>query len=318
MDNSAKLRHLSLCSGYGGIGIGIKRIFPNLRDIAHVEIEAYACANLVAKMETDKMDATPIWTDLKTFSFSEFYGVVDILTGGFPCQPFSSAGQQKSTEDERHLFPYILKGIQEARPSIVFLENVEGIIHCKTAEGKSVLHYVLGELERVGYTATAGIFSAEEVGAPHRRKRVFILGISNTKGERLDRVKQLCRSATKFSSSPALYNHYPSRPKEPQKEWEEPRLIVVNSNRGGFSRGKPKANPRGGEDFKKGGEIRGKTQGSSGSYASNNGSENETKSSMGGTINGDPYRVDRLRLLGNGVVPDTAELAFRELIKRLI
>ena len=149
-----------------------------------MEIEAYACSVLVSAMEEELLDPAPIWTNLKTFPFREFRGCVDILSGGFPCTPFSTAGQRRSTEDPRHLFPYILEGIRECRPAIVFLENVEGILTSSTGTGENVLKYVLGSLESVGYRATAGIFSASECldgsgrGAPHQRKRVFILGVA--------------------------------------------------------------------------------------------------------------------------------------------
>jgi len=178
------LRYLSLCSGYEGIGLGLKRLLPNLRTVAFVEIEAYPCSRLVSAMEEELLDPAPIWTNLKTFPFREFRGCVDILSGGFPCTPFSNAGLRKSTEDPRHLFPYILEGIRECRPAIVFLENVEGILSSSTGTGENVLKYVLGSLESVGYRATAGIFSASECldgsgrGAPHQRKRVFILGVA--------------------------------------------------------------------------------------------------------------------------------------------
>jgi site-specific DNA-cytosine methylase len=112
-----------------------------------------------------------------------------ILSGGFPCQPFSAAGKRQATEDPRHLFPYIADGIRECQPRIVFLENVQGILSCKTADGEPVLQYVLRELEGMGYRATAGIFSAEEVGAPHQRKRVFIMGYSSS-NERRDICRQ--------------------------------------------------------------------------------------------------------------------------------
>ncbi len=153
-----------------------------------MEIEAYPCSRLVSAMEEELLDPAPIWTNLKTFPFREFRGCVDILSGGFPCTPFSTAGQRKSTEDPRHLFPYILEGIRECRPAIVFLENVEGILSSETGTGENVLKYVLGSLESVGYRSTAGIFSASECldgsgrGAPHQRKRVFILGYAKHNG----------------------------------------------------------------------------------------------------------------------------------------
>tara|TARA_R110002095_G_scaffold207661_3_gene192845 strand:+ start:168 stop:1370 length:1203 start_codon:yes stop_codon:yes gene_type:complete len=176
VDNTKEsIRHLSLCSGYGGIDLGLRRVLPECRTIAYVEIETFAIQNLVDKIETEQLDAAPIHTNLKTFPFRKFRGCVDILSGGFPCQPFSNAGTKQSTEDPRHLFPYILEGIRECRPSVVFLENVEGIISSKTKDGEPVLKYVLRSLEEVGYRATAGVFSASEIGAPHQRKRVFIM-----------------------------------------------------------------------------------------------------------------------------------------------
>jgi len=183
VDNTKEsIRHLSLCAGYGGIDLGLRRVLPECRTVAYVEIEAFAIQNLVDKIEAEQLDPAPVYTDVKSFPFKEFRGCVDILSGGFPCQPFSQAGSQRSTEDPRHIFPYILEGIRECRPSVVFLENVEGIISSKTRDGESVLQYVLRSLEEVGYSATAGVFSASEIGAPHQRKRVFILGYSTSDG----------------------------------------------------------------------------------------------------------------------------------------
>ena len=301
------IRHLSLCSGYEGIGLGLRRVFPNVREVAHVEIEAFAIANLVAKMEENKIPPAPIWTDLKTFPYEKFLGQIDILTGGFPCQPFSHAGSREGVEDPRHLYPYISDGIGRCRPRLVFLENVEGIISSKTEAGQSVLLYVLQDLENMGYIAEAGIFSASEVGAPHQRKRVFILANDDsqirgrTSSEQQVKIKveettrrtpigDGCDDAELADSSSARtkirvseseqrqerdsekfnYNSdrkWPSRPGEPQHDWEEPRTTP--------------------------------------------------KPQLGGAANGASSRVDRLRLLGNGVVTQTVEVAFRTLSKRI-
>ena len=164
MDTTKAITHLRLCSGYEGIGLGLRRVLPNLREIAYVEREGFCVANLVAKMEAGELDAAPVFTDVKTFPYGKFRGIVDILSGGFPCQPFSAAGKRKATEDPRHLFPYIADGIRECQPRIVFLENVQGILSCKTGDGEPVLQYVLRELEGMGYRATAEILSAEGVG----------------------------------------------------------------------------------------------------------------------------------------------------------
>jgi len=180
VDNPEIIRHLSLCTGYEGIGLGLRRVFGNVREVAYVEIEAFPIANLVTKMEAGIVHPTPIYTDLKTFPFTDFRGCVDILSAGFPCQPFSTAGHRNSTGDPRHLYPYIARGISECRPTYVILENVQGIISSKTADGESVLKYVLGDLEERGYRTSWGVFSAEEVGAPHQRKRVFIMAYANS------------------------------------------------------------------------------------------------------------------------------------------
>ena len=324
------INHLSLCSGYSGIGLGLKRVLPTLREVCHVEVEAYAIANLCNKMQTGALVPAPIWTDLKSFNFSAFRESMEqgILSGGFPCQPFSSAGLRKATEDPRHLWPYILEGIRECRPAIVFLENVEGIISAKTGEGESVLKYVLRSLEKVGYRVTAGLFSAAEVGAPHQRKRVFILGhadssrkqqckrgkqevrewskhtskeLANTDGEGLERrnggILQKCSLKLPVRKRSTQSKRWPSGPNEDQHDWEEPRVV-----------GNPickrlQGTPREKQSPKKNNQTEKQPQ--------------PVKSQLGRTTNGASGRVDRLRLLGNGVVPQTVELAFRTLLTEI-
>ena len=184
VDTTQTINHLSLCTGYEGIGQGLRRVLPTLREIAYVEIEAFAIANLVDKMEKERLHPCPIYTNLKTFPYEEFRGKVDVMSFGFPCQPFSSAGNKRGVEDERHLFPYLAEGIRVMQPRVVLAENVLGILSCKTGEGEPVLQYVGRTLEEMGYSVEIGIFSASEVGLPHQRKRVFICGISNTEVER--------------------------------------------------------------------------------------------------------------------------------------
>jgi site-specific DNA-cytosine methylase len=119
---------ISFCSGYGGIERGLDLAGVEHRVLAYVEIEAFAIANLVAKMESGQLVPAPIFTDLKTFPAHLFRGCVDIITGGYPCQPFSAAGKRLGTEDPRHLWPYILDHIKAIRPVRCLFENVEGHI----------------------------------------------------------------------------------------------------------------------------------------------------------------------------------------------
>ena len=191
MDTTQKphLSHISLCFGYGGIDLGLHRIFGDrLRLAAVCEIEAFALENALSKMEAGLLPPAPIWNDLRTFPWEEFQDVT-LVSGGFPCQPFSAAGKREGDQDPRHLFPFIVDGIKRCRPRFVFLENVEGILSSKLAgegwadtAGTPVLLHVFRELERVGYKAEAGIFSASETGAPHQRKRIFILAHREEQG----------------------------------------------------------------------------------------------------------------------------------------
>jgi site-specific DNA-cytosine methylase len=156
--------------GYGGNHIGLKRVLPNLRLIAACEIEGYATANTVAKMEAGLMDAAPIWSNCKTFPIEQFRGLVDIFIASYPCQGFSAAGKREGQKDSRFLWPWVIRAVAVIQPRWVFFENVEGHVTLG-------LSTVISDLEAAGYRVKEGIFSAAECGAPQQRKRVFILGV---------------------------------------------------------------------------------------------------------------------------------------------
>ena len=300
MDSSEELTVLSLCTGYSGIELGLERLGLRLRPIAFVEREGFAAANLVAKVEEGKLAAAPVYTDVKTFPYERFHGLVDILLAGYPCTPFSTAGERKGKADPRHLWPYIADGIAACRPSVVFAENVEGHI----AVG---LRDVLHDLGELGYRTTWGIFSAAEVGAPHQRKRIFILGELADTGS--------ARAATWLSESQQRKEghaekpdnggnrRFPARLGQPQFHWEEPRTVV---------------NTRSAES------LRIPDQERAGVSEAGNASGRKAESELGGTtygtasgVDATTSRVERLRMLGNGVVPHTAAKAFSTLAKRL-
>ena len=235
MDTAKTITHLGLCAGYGGIELGLKRVIPTLRSVALCEIESFAVANLVSKMEAGLLDAAPIWTDLKTFPWESFRDRVDILTGGYPCQPFSAAGKRLGGEDPRHLWPHISRGISILQPRVCFFENVEGHITCG-------LHHVLCDLGRLGYRTTWGLFSASECGAPHQRKRVFILAMANDSGEGLEGLWECCGPQgwqTQVGHVRGGGNSWPSRPGEQQYGWEPPRVVNSASARQQAQRSEP-------------------------------------------------------------------------------
>jgi site-specific DNA-cytosine methylase len=163
--------------GYGGNHLGLKRVLPSLRLIAACEIEGYAVANMVAKMEAGLLDAAPVWSDCKTFPCEQFRGLVDIFCASYPCQPFSSAGKRKGESDPRHLWPYVRRAIAIIRPRFCFFENVEGHVTQGLREVLTELAMLEYRVETPTGEPTWGIFSARECGSPQQRKRVFILAI---------------------------------------------------------------------------------------------------------------------------------------------
>lgn len=226
-----EVTHISLCTGYGGIDLGLRRCVPSLRTIAYAEIEASAIELLLARMEGGALDAAPVWTNLRTFPWGAFSGKVDILSGGYPCQPFSAAGKRLGADDERHLWPAIADGIRILRPRVCFFENVEGHITLG-------LSTVISDLEELGYEATWGVFSASEVGSVHQRKRVFIMAVASGIGgetgvpgqvawnERLAGIAHHC----------SAQDMWPSRPGEPQHWWEPPRVVANTGHDAGERR----------------------------------------------------------------------------------
>ena len=163
---------MALCSGIGGLELGIKLACPSLRTVAHVEGDAYAASVLAARMEEGRLDPAPIWSDVRTFDGRAWRGVVDIVTAGFPCQPFSVAGKRRHEDDERHLWPQIARIIGECEPALVFLENV------------SIRAFVepWRDLRGLGFNLSRPFAcTAAELGAGHLRRRVFVLAYRNSK-----------------------------------------------------------------------------------------------------------------------------------------
>ena len=330
VDHSKELKHLSLCTGYGGLDLALKRALGDVVTLAYVEGEAFALLNLVEKIEAGFLDSAPLWTDLKTFDWAAFSGKVDIISGGFPCQPFSEAGKKRANEDPRHLWPYISAGLKVVRPPLVFLENVGGILHAKLKGnsgadpgGTPVLLHVLRELERLGYKTTAGLFSARETGAPHQRKRVFILGLYNDLNEEgRGVVSEMLRFTEDNNAAPPSY---PAPKNADQYRGEPPRVTVGNPHSGSSQIYHFKL-----EDLR---EANPHEQTDLSTRSMCNDSQTERghlKPPMGGASHEsaswvDPAQLstsfdskpDELRLLGNGVIPQVAELAFRILWDRL-
>jgi DNA (cytosine-5)-methyltransferase 1 len=165
----------SLCSGYGGLDMGLALgLGRPLRHAWHVENDAAP-----SKILDYRYPGVPNYGDLKTLDYA-LMEPVDILTAGYPCQPFSDAGLRKGADDPRHLWPYVADAVRALRPRHVLLENVRGHV-------RRGLDVVIADLAALGYDARWGVVRASRVGAPHRRERIFIVAQdadSAARGER--------------------------------------------------------------------------------------------------------------------------------------
>lgn len=170
------LTNLSLFSGAGGFDLGAK-IAGGFRTVCYVEKDRYAQGALMSRIRDEGLDRAPIWDDVSTFEGREWRGSVDIISGGFPCQDLSIVGRQEGIAGSRSgLWKEYLRIIREVRPRFVFVENVAGLLM------GGAIGVVLGDLASSGFDAEWSCFSASQVGAPHKRERVWIVAYPNGLG----------------------------------------------------------------------------------------------------------------------------------------
>jgi len=169
MTNEKQLTHIDLFSGIGGFTLAGE--WAGFKTIAFCEKEEF-CQKVLKKHWPE----IPIIEEIRDFDGAKWRGAT-LLTGGFPCQPFSVAGQRRGKEDDRYLWPEMLKVIKEAKPHWIFAENVPGIF-------RMALDTVLADLEGEGYTAGTFIIPACGLNAPHKRNRVWIIANSIDDGMR--------------------------------------------------------------------------------------------------------------------------------------
>ena len=292
---------LSLCTGYGGLELGLREAGLSPRVVCYVEREAFAAANLVAAIQAEAMDPAPIWTDLRTFDARPLAGV-DLLLAGVPCQPWSTAGKRKGVDDERWIWSDVARIINECRPRAIFIECTPGI-------KKRGLPVMLRSLASKGYDAAwACDLTAAEAGAPHRRTRFFLVAwdVSHPNGipvwlqsewyqreggregeAKCGDTKSGDVGAEVADSGSVGFSQF--RPTHHDNGCDAPRDKL--NGRYAFPPG-PNDTPRWRRWLSKGGPQPGLSGGSS----------------------GHTDRVDRVRLAGNGVVPAQASLAWRTLI----
>tara|TARA_B100001250_G_C19812704_1_gene796578 strand:- start:2288 stop:3145 length:858 start_codon:yes stop_codon:yes gene_type:complete len=270
------LKVIDLFSGIGGFALGLKST-GYFKTVQFVENDKW-CQKILAK----NFPGVPIHEDVKTFQGYDS----DVVVGGFPCQPFSVAGKQQAIQDDRHLWPDMFRVIKETKPTWVIGENVRNIV--SISDGM-VLEQVYIDLESEGYEVQSFIIPASAVNAPHQRYRTWIVAHTECMG-----WEQRATQSEKFEgkATPNKFN-YSSKRRSIGKAGED----VANTESSiGYD---DEAVTRDGGSSTQ--EVFG-----NGSSVSGEGSWWHTEPNVGRVAHGIPNRVDRLKGLGNAIVPQIA------------
>ena len=320
---AAKLTHLSLFSGIGGLDLAAE--MAGFRTVGQCEWADYP-----TKVLEKHWPDVPRWRDIRTLtgeSFHEKTGLrtVDVISGGFPCQPFSCAGKRRGKEDDRYFWPEMLRVISELRPAWVVGENVAGIVNM-------ALDQVYADLENEGYAVQALIIPACAVDAPHRRDRCAIIGRRaveakhNGRGRRAAPLENSDR--VRFCKQGVL-SQQPGRTKlerdgkdvadaestKCQRERREARERRTKSGRCGDD----VSDTNNGSRSLQGERELPAVEEAGGSWADHGrrtpkyvpGQWWPAEPNVCRVVNGVPHRVDRLKCLGNAVVPQQFYPIFR-------
>jgi len=303
-----KMRVLDLFSGIGGFSLGLERT-GGFETAAFCEYEPFARA-VLAKHWPD----VPCFPDVRELKGSEIDGPIDVICGGYPCQPFSTAGKRRGKEDDRHLWPEFNRLVAELRPTWVIGENVAGHISMG-------LDGVLSDLEGQGYACRAFVIPACAVDAPHRRDRVWTVAHRaelqrNGSGEHWQPSERQVPQSRKRSGAELVAN--------------AERMFGIKQPKPAMQRGRPRKTEQtwmgGGTEFMSDATSKG-LQGTKWAQHKGRGigpsNSNEAikpgkwlpEPNVGRVANGVPTRVDRLKALGNAVVPQIPEMIGRAILQ---
>jgi len=294
------MNELSLFSGAGGGLLGTKLL--GWRHVGYVEYEKYCQQVIAQRIKDGILSEAPIFGDVREFVQSgaakKYKGFVDVVTAGFPCQPFSVAGKRKGKEDERNMWPSTIQIIRDVQPRYAFLENVPGLLN------SGYFQEILGSLAQAGYDAKWIVLGADDVGAPHRRKRLWIKATSQDpkRGRCVHREHEEERVQVREQREPGSG----SRERVPREASNVADTSSIRLEEHGHSQAE--------DVIKRGKEVPNTSSERLEGWESP-GRESEENSSSGGSCwwstepnvgrvaNGVASRVDRLKAIGNGQVP---------------
>jgi DNA (cytosine-5)-methyltransferase 1 len=292
-----------------------------------VEIEAFIIANLVAAMESGVLAPAPIWTDAKTFDARPFRGKIHGIIGGYPCPGESLAGLREGHLYKGFIWPAIRRAVAAARPLWCFFENVDDHL-------TGTYPIVQRSLRNMGYRVEAGIYTAEEVGSPHERKRLFILAVANTACERIRRATgdiylahggqnrqlpvELDRTGEKLGDTTGQRLGEAGGYSASASEWLAGPSKKLVYTRGIIQREQANKADALSNEGRTRDEFSNRSEFVAGQgYYQHEWEEPRTiESGVGCTIDGYNFREDLLRALGNSVVEQTAEIAFLDLLSK--
>ena len=303
-----KLRVLDLFSGIGGFSLGLERT-GGFETVAFCEIEEFP-----RKVLAKHWPGVPCFTDVRKLTKEQIDGPVDVICGGYPCQPFSTAGQRRGKEDDRHLWPEFNRLVAELRPTWVIGENVAGHISMG-------LDDVLSDLEGQGYACRTFVIPACAVDAPHRRDRVWTVAHAHkgrwhgngvtSEAEPNANVKAMCRATDVANPTQLQRNGSGEHRKQGQRQ-------VPESGKPGGEVSMANANDE---------RLQGRSEaGNAGIERTGRDKHTErcadmpraiwlTEPRVGRVANGVSRRVDRLKALGNAVVPQIPEMIGRAILE---
>ena len=314
------MRHVDLCSGIGGFSLGFEWAGLS-KPILFCDVEPW-CRRVLSKHWPD----VPVASDVKELAKDPDRNVpdCDILTAGYPCQPFSLAGERRGTEDDRHIWPYILSIIQAKRPAWCVFENVYGHVSMGLDE-------VLSDLEREAYATRPFIVPACAADAPHRRDRVWIIARNVAHADSQPKGKPVRGSHSKQINSETAGKWATARDGFTDRCQDVADTKGLQRNgRGKHTQQGKRQEPqprdsRGSDDVadtaskrQQGSRLHGRSQHQAQNKdgqadRADNGSQRNAQfwlpePAVGRVANGIPRRVDRLRGLGNAIVPQIAML----------
>ena len=315
------MRELALFAGAGGGILGGKLL--GWRTVCAVENEPYARDVLMARQNDGCLEAFPIWDDVCTFDGRPWQGIVDVVSGGFPCQDISAAGKGAGIEGERSgLWSEFARIIGEVQPRFVFVENSPML----TSRGLGI---VLGDLAAMGFDAEWGVLGAHNAGAPHRRDRIWILARnSDCDSEPTQSVHDEAPRVPSLDVSDALRVECESGSRGRRVWKSNPAVADAQGERSG-TRLREARQEQNWNQLADGGlhvADADRSQRKGVQRAERIESEHAdacrpswwaTEPDVGRVAHGLAARVDRLRCIGNGQVPAVAALAWQTLIERL-